>query len=358
MDFLSFSESQISTAVRTRLGGFEFLGEYLLYMQSLSLSGGPSPGVLESLAGCLRKLIGSYVEHDWLFPVFVYIVSLVRKTAIRMDSSASSLKWQKKIVEIFREIFPLVHKERTKLPGTCWIICQLLPLYIALDQVKLCHHILAALTQSLAREGGFNPQYVPKSVAVTLYYYWGRFHVMESKYQDAHEKLVWAFQHCHPQHLTNRKHIAEYLIPSMISIGIFPRYSMMEECGLDHYVGITNAIKTGDVGTYNNLMDSHAHSLAKSGTLVLMEKCKLLCYRNLAKQTFIIAQEISLESTKIDLDLFEESWKIAEGASKNEMICALADLIYSGAMKGYIALEFNKLVLSKANPFPKIDSIM
>jgi hypothetical protein len=56
--------------------------------------------------------------------------------------------------------------------------------------------------------------------------------------------------------------------------------------------------------------------------------------------------------------VFFAGWKLAKPDSCiDEMICALADLIYSGEIKGYIALEHNKLVLSKANPFPAIDQL-
>ena len=353
-DFVSMNEQKIAKKIPP---GFEFITEFFLYMQTRSLASVDGDAAsLETLTGCLRKLISAYIDHDWVFPVVMSVMTLVRQRAVEMDKSASSDKWKKKIVEIFREVFPILHKERQKLPGTCWLICQLLNLYMALDQVKLCSHILAALTQSLAKEGGFDPTSVPKSVAVTLFYYWGRFHVMESKYQDAHAKLVWAFANC--PHQRNRKRIAEYLIPSMIAIGVFPKPEMIRSSGLEHFEGLVEAIRVGDVGSYNVLLESNAHVLAKSGTLVLIEKCKLICYRNLAKRTYLVLKELTGETAKLDLSAFEATWMFAEQASKNEAICALADLIYAGAMKGYMALEHDKLVLSKVNPFPPIDSIL
>jgi hypothetical protein len=354
-DFVSIKEEMVAKKIPN---GFEFITEFFMYIQTRGLATSPEGNAvsLETLStGCLRKLIGAYIEHAWLLPVLMSMMTLVRKRACEMDSPTSD-KWKKKIVEIFRELFPVLHKERDRLPGTCWLICQLLNLYMELDQVKLCSHILAALTQSLAREGGFDPTSVPKSVSVTLFYYWGKFHVMESKYQDAHAKLVWAFAHC--SHAGNRKRIAEYLIPSMIVIGVFPKHEMISTSGLEHFEGLVSAIRIGDVESYNVLLESHAHVLAKSGTLVLMEKCKLICYRNLAKRTYIILKEITSETAKFDLSAYEAAWNFAEHASKNEAICALADLIYAGAMKGYMALEHDKLVLSKVNPFPSIDSIL
>jgi hypothetical protein len=353
-DFVSIKEELIAKKLPM---GFEFVSEFFVYIQtrSLATSAEGNANSLETLStGCLRKLVAAYIEHDWLLPVLMSMMTLVRKRACEMDSSSD--KWKKKIVEIFRELFPILHKERERLPGTCWLICQLLNLYMELDQVKLCSHILAALTQSLSKEGGFDPSSVPKSVAVTLFYYWGKFHVMESKYQDAHAKLVWAFAQC--VHAGNRKRIAEYLIPSMIVIGVFPKHELIATSGLEHFDGLVKAIRIGDVESYNLLLESHSHILARSGTLVLMEKCKLICYRNLAKRTFIILKELTGETAKFDLSAYEAAWKFAEHATKNEAICALADLIYAGAMKGYMALEHDKLVLSKVNPFPSIDSIL
>lgn len=64
------------------------------------------------------------------------------------------------------------------------------------------------------------------------------------------------------------------------------------------------------------------------------------------------------DPAKLDLSVMEVAWKLGENATKDEMICALADLIYAGAMKGYIALEHGKLVLSKINPFPRIEDAL
>ena len=335
----------------------EFIIDYLAYLKSRA--NGPESATLEILTTCLRKLTIAYADEsgNWLFPVFVFALTLSRRRAKIMDNNISS-KWKKKMAEIYRELFPILHKEKERLPGTCWLICELLSLYMALDQVKLCAPILAALAHSLVRDGGFKPESVPKSLAVTLYYYWAKYHIMESKYADARSKLEWAYVNCDPRHTANRKRIAEYLIPSMIVSGIFPRERLLLECGLDYFVGLAEAIKLGDVGKYNELMELHAPVLAMSGTLLLMEKSKVICYRNLAKRTYLILKEMTGEVSKLDLDGFAAVWESCEGVSRDEMICSLAELIYSGAVKGYVSLEHNKLVLSKLNPFPSVSTIM
>lgn len=357
-DLMSVNPETLASFTVSKLAGLEFVGEYLLFLRSQQVAQNEI-GALEMLTSSLRKLMTSYAseEGNWLFPVVSHLCVLARRYACKLDSAEGSQKWRKKLVEVFRELFPIVHKERERLSGTCWLICQLLNLYVALDQTKLCAHILAALSQTLVKEGGFNPESVPKSVGVTLHFHWGRFLVMEGKVSDAREKLQWAFVNC-VRHGRNRKRIAEYLIPCMIATGSVPKDRFIKDCGLDFFVNLSTAIKQGDVATYNKVMDENLITLARSGTFLLMEKCKLICYRNLAKRVGEVLRAEGSDPCKLDLVGFEAAWDLLESASRDEMICALAELIYSGAVKGYLAPDHNKLVLSKATPFPPLIGIL
>jgi hypothetical protein len=180
---------------------------------------------------------------------------------------------------------------------------------------------------------------------------------MDGKVIEAREKLEWAFVNCARQ-ARNRRRIAEYLIPCMIATGSVPREQFIQECGLGHFIGLAKAIRMGDVAIYNQLMEQDLPLLAQSGTLILMEKCKLICYRNLTKRVSLIMRELGSDESKLDLIGFEAAWHLLESASRDEVICALADLIYSGAVKGYLAPDHGKLVLSKASSFPPIASVV
>lgn len=313
--------------------GYHFITDYLEYIQS---------GNLESLTNCMRKITIQYIEEEWLFRIFVFFVIQCKKKSTKLDLEISSQRWRKKMIEIYRELFPLLYKEREKLSGTAILVSQLLQLYIALDQVKLCSHILAALSTALAKEGGFDPQSVPQFVAVSLYFNWGKFLLLENKYLEAREKFAWAFQ--------NRKstQIAQLLIPAMIATGSFVKTSLIPP-SLSYLIRLTEAIKQGDIERYNVEFEKNRLTLAECGTLILMENCKLVCYRNLAKRICTI-----LATHQIDLAIIEKVWP----TDFDQMICVLADLIYAGALKGYIALEHNKLVISKVNPFPNLGSIL
>ena len=357
-DLMSVNPETLATITVSKLASLDFIGDYLLFLRSQQVAQN-NVGALEMLTSSLRKLITSYAaeEGDWLFPVVSHMCVLARRFACRLDLEEDSQKWRKKLVEVFRDLFAIVHKERERLSGTCWLICQLLNLYVALDQTKLCAHILAALSQSLAKEGGFKPESVPKSVGVTLYFYWGRFLVMQGKIAEARHKLEWAFISC-VRHGRNRKRIAEYLIPCMIATGSVPRDQFIRDCGLEFFVNLSTAVKQGDVATYNTLMDENMITLTKSGTFLLMEKCKFVCYRNLVKRVACILREQGSDQSKLDLLGFETAWALLESANRDEVICALAELIYSGAVKGYLAPDHNKLVLSKVEPFPTLSGIL
>jgi hypothetical protein len=144
----------------------------------------------------------------------------------------------------------------------------------------------------------------------------------------------------------------------MIATGSVPNDRFIKDCGLDFFVNLSTAIKQGDVATYNKVMDENLITLARSGTFLLMEKCKLICYRNLAKRVGEVLRAEGSDPCKLDLVGFEAAWDLLESASRDEMICALAELIYSGAVKGYLAPDHNKLVLSKATPFPPLIGIL
>jgi len=86
----------------------------------------------------------------------------------------------------------------------------------------------------------------------------------------------------------------------------------------------------------------------RRGTYLLLEKCKMICYRTLFKRIHLvlgrhqvllqhIAKILKWLDTPMDLD---------------EIECILANLIYRGYVRGYISHTKRVLVLSKKDPFP------
>jgi hypothetical protein len=101
-------------------------------------------------------------------------------------------------------------------------------------------------------------------------------------------------------------------------------------------------------------MESKRNYFIRQGIYVMMETLKLLAYRNLFLQAYRI-----LNDCKISLNHFLTALKVS-GVSNfaiEELECILANLIFKGWVKGYISSHKKILVLSRADPFPKISNI-
>jgi hypothetical protein len=94
---------------------------------------------------------------------------------------------------------------------------------------------------------------------------------------------------------------------------------------------------------------------------LVLEKLRTVILRNLFKQLYLLApaprHQLKLPMLAAVMhSLGQTSATAGEtgGATESldELECTLANLIYSGYIKGYIAHEKRVLVLSKANPFP------
>ena len=89
-------------------------------------------------------------------------------------------------------------------------------------------------------------------------------------------------------------------------------------------------------------------SLFRQGTYLLLEKCKSICYRNLFKRIHVIVGR-----TQIPLQHISNAFKVlGMPIDLDEIECILANLIFRGIIRGYIAHTKRILVLSKRDPFP------
>ena len=86
----------------------------------------------------------------------------------------------------------------------------------------------------------------------------------------------------------------------------------------------------------------------RRGTYLLLEKCKMICYRNLFKRIYkIVGKE------QIRLDCIAQSFKwLGMPIDLDEVECILANLIFKQYIRGYLSHEKRILVLSKKEPFP------
>ena len=101
---------------------------------------------------------------------------------------------------------------------------------------------------------------------------------------------------------------------------------------------------------YHWSLDSHSLSLRSQGTYLLLEKCKTVCYRNLFKRIHLVIGKPQVSLAHV-ANAFK--WLGIHNMDLDEMECILANLIYTGYIRGYLSHNKRVLVLSKRDPFPK-----
>ena len=87
---------------------------------------------------------------------------------------------------------------------------------------------------------------------------------------------------------------------------------------------------------------------SSQGTYLLLEKCKVVCYRNLFKRIHVV-----MKKHQIGLGHVANAFKwLGMPIDLDEVECILANLIYRGYVRGYLSHSKRMLVLSKRDPFP------
>eukprot|EP00930_Biecheleria_cincta_P083338 TRINITY_DN7292_c0_g1_i1.p1 TRINITY_DN7292_c0_g1~~TRINITY_DN7292_c0_g1_i1.p1 ORF type:complete len:426 (-),score=75.69 TRINITY_DN7292_c0_g1_i1:24-1232(-) len=343
--------------------GGESYGEVLsLYLMSLQANvRSDAVRELEYICTCLKTWVQRYMEVEgtglWMTPLMIHLSMMARRAATQLDQSkrseASSDTYLKKLVEIHRELFQKLNKERTRRPGFVWVCCELLRAYFKLGQVSQCSFLLNAVTQSLNKDG-FNPTDLPKSICVTFYFYWGKHCVFDHKLRDADERLTWAFDNCPEKSKANRRRILLYLVPCKLRLGILPTQALLAKYDLDMFVDVVKAIRQGNVKLFTDKMEESAADFIKMGTYLLMMKLKFMVLRNLTKGVHREVRSRLGDNAdhKLDLEPFEKIFDWQDGCDADETACALSNLIHQGAVKGYLSHERRKLVFAKDLPFP------
>jgi hypothetical protein len=342
--------------------GGETYGEALsLYLMCLQArAAGEEVRELELLCTCLKSWAQVYMDCEgtglWMTPLMIYLCNVARRTAAHLDatkrSESSSDAYLKKLVEIHRELFQKLNRDRVKRVGHVWVCCELLRAYFKLGQISQCSFLLTAMSQALNRDG-FDPTDLPKAISVTFYFYWGKHCVFTHKLRDADEKLSWAFKNCPVKSSFNKRKILLYLVPCKLRLGVLPTQELLQEYGLTIFVDIVRSIREGNVQLFTAKMEEHAADFIKMGTYLIMMKLKFTVLRSLTKSVHReMRRSLGDTATKLDLAPFEHIFSWQDGCDPDETACVISNLVFQGAVKGYLSHEHRKIVFAKDNPFP------
>jgi len=130
--------------------------------------------------------------------------------------------------------------------------------------------------------------------------------------------------------------------------GRLPTIKLLEKYSLNEFLPLLNGMRTGNLMEFSDGLMKNQDLFIRRGTYLLLEKCKMICYRNLFKRVYkIIGKE------QIRLEMIARSFKwLGMPIDLDEVECILANLIFKQYIRGYLSHAKRVLVLSKKDPFP------
>lgn len=130
----------------------------------------------------------------------------------------------------------------------------------------------------------------------------------------------------------------------------FPKKSLLEKFKLTQFIDIVQSIKSGNIKQFNECLSTHQNFFISKGIYLILEKLKIIVYRNLFKKVHLITT-----GQRIPIGNFVSAlkWMENDAIDIDETECILSNLIYNGYLKGYISHKV-ALVVSPTNPFPKL----
>jgi nuclear mRNA export protein PCID2/THP1 len=294
-------------------------------------------------------------DSNWVIPVLVRVSNDLRTVAGVADAAKGDVNNQclRECLNSLTKGFTAVAKDRTpvsdpssKKLAIFAVTNVLFKVYFKLNTLQLC----GKLINVVEGPGGImdNLRLFPVCDVVMYKYYIGRLKMFEDKYEEARQCLRFALKHCPKTCLRNRQRILASLVPIEICLGVMPSEAVGRVYGLHELLTLGNAVRLGDLRTFEQVMSTCQRSFIRVGVYLVLEQAKIIAYRCLAKRIYTLTA-----STRLNLASFEQAMQwMGETADLDEIECILANLIFQGKIKGYLSHQKRYLIVSKADPFP------
>ncbi|KAJ6698229.1 PCI DOMAIN-CONTAINING PROTEIN 2 [Salix purpurea] len=297
-------------------------------------------------------------ESAWALEALYVVAYEIRILAERADRelafNGKSPEKLKGAGSFLMKVFGVLAGKGPKRVGALYVTCQLFKIYFKLGTVNLCRSVIRSIETARI----FDFEEFPKRDKVTYMYYTGRLEVFNENFPAADHKLSYALMHCHPHNEANIRMILKYLIPVKLSIGVLPKDWLLEKYGLVEYNNVIQALKRGDLRLLREALEEHEDRFLRSGVFLVLEKLELQVYQRLLKKIYIIQkQRDPSKAHQMKLEVIVKALKWLEiDMDLDEVECIVAILIYKNLVKGYFAHKSKVVVLSKQDPFPKLNS--
>uniref|UniRef100_A0A452R3M7 PCI domain-containing protein 2 n=1 Tax=Ursus americanus TaxID=9643 RepID=A0A452R3M7_URSAM len=302
----------------------------------------------------------AHKEENWALPVMYAVALDLRIFANNADQQLVK-KGKSKVGDMLEKAAELLMScfrvcasdtragiEDSKKWGMLFLVNQLFKIYFKINKLHLCKPLIRAIDSSNLKDDYSTAQ------RVTFRYYVGRKAMFDSDFKQAEEYLSFAFEHCHRSSQKNKRMILIYLLPVKMLLGHMPTIELLRKYHLMQFAEVTKAVSEGNLLLLNEALTKHETFFIRCGIFLILEKLKVITYRNLFKKVYLL-----LRTHQLSLDAFLVALKFmqVEGVDIDEVQCILANLIYMGHIKGYISHQHQKLVVSKQNPFPPLSTV-
>ncbi|XP_069677150.1 PCI domain-containing protein 2 [Periplaneta americana] len=306
------------------------------------------------------KMLQTQRDENWCLPVMYTVCLDLRLLAMHADRTLTvkgigrPKETLEKAAECLMACFRVCaadnrsSEDYTKRWGMLALVNQLFKVYFRINKLHLCKPLIRAIDSS-----SFKDQFA-LGQRVTYRYYVGRKAMFDSDYKAADEFLTFAFEHCHRQCRRNKRLILIYLIPVKMLLGYMPSPAVLEKYDLTQFTDVVQAVQQGNILQLNRVIQQHETFFIKCGIYLLLEKLKTITFRNLFKKVYLVMKthQIPLEALLVAL----RNNKL-DDIDLDETQCIVANLIYEGKIKGYISHQHKKLVVSKQNAFPALNTL-
>ncbi|KAK7073186.1 PCI domain-containing protein 2 [Halocaridina rubra] len=307
----------------------------------------------------VSRFMSEFKEENWMLPVMYTTCLDLRLYALAADykltrsGNSKAGETLEKAAEALMSCFRVcaadtrAGEECTKRWGLLYLVNQFFKIYFKINKLNLCKPMIRAIEAQ-----PFKDRY-SLSQLITYKYYTGRKSMFDSDFKSADEALSFAFERCHIGSRKNKRRILIYLIPVKMLLGYLPKDYIMQRYNLAEFREVVSAVRQGNVRLLSETLARHESFFIGAGIYLILEKLKILAYRNLFKKVFLIRG-----SHQIEIAYFLQSlkWMCVEDVDLDETECILANMIYEGRMKGYISHAHRKLVVSKKDAFPPLSA--
>uniref|UniRef100_A0A183CH82 Peptidase_M14 domain-containing protein n=1 Tax=Globodera pallida TaxID=36090 RepID=A0A183CH82_GLOPA len=314
-----------------------------------------------------REILQREKDANWFIPILYALCSDLRLVA-RIADKHGCVLWnshQRKTADAQTATFyeesasPIMESYRicvaersdatTKKVAILNLTNQLFRIYFAINRL----HLLKPLIRSIDHVGELYERF---SLAdkITYKYFLGRKAMFDMDLPRAEESLTFAFEHCSAQFMRNKRLILMYLIPVKMFLGHMPTQQLLIRHNLGQFADVVTSVKDGNLRDLNLALQKHQHFFIKCGIFLMLEKLKVITYRNLFKRVASI-----LNTHLIKLDAFLAVLRfLGTDIDADELACILANLIAQKKIKGLFCLCYIKMATDNERMFHEKLSIL